>query len=273
VRQKYFSVADDIHVASLSPFDLSPETPCPCSPFNHPPSFQHGDFVLVKERDRLQPFRFEGYDDTRAFVRKLNRRRDVEGVGKINELLWTQEIIDVSSKNVVRKCHVVKAEDEIPPLADWGGACDWFFYRAVKIGNEMGLGMKIEADDSQTETTQEEASTMSLMAETSTGLDLAPGAVADRIVDSSSSTAPSTPTAKQAPLEQTPAFKGATIETDNIPDNQKLCGLDLFCGGGNFGRGISLAGAVHHKWYCVLYYANPGLLISIPTQCIRTRRI
>jgi hypothetical protein len=275
VRQKYFSVADDIHVASLSPLDLSPETPCPCRPSNRPPSLQHGDFVLVKERDRLQPFRFEGYDDTRAFVRKLNRRRDVEGVGKINELLWTRDIIDVSIKHVVRKCHVVKAEEEIPALADWGGSCDWFFYRAVKIETEMEFDTKIEVDDSQTETTQEEASTMPLVAGTSTGLDLAPAAVAHRIVDSSTLTASSTPTAKQALPIQTPssASEVGTIETDNIQEDQKLSGLDLFCGGGNFGRGIALAGAVRHKWYCVLYYANPGPSISIPTLCIRTRRI
>jgi len=36
-----------------------------------------------------------------------------------------------------------------------------------------------------------------------------------------------------------------------IPDERKLRGLDLFCGGGNFGRGVGDGGAVQHKW-CVL---------------------
>ncbi|RDW68006.1 hypothetical protein BP6252_09402 [Coleophoma cylindrospora] len=44
---------------------------------------------------------------------------------------------------------------------------------------------------------------------------------------------------------------------------ERLSGLDMFCGGGNFGRGLEEGGAVHHKWAIDLaepaihtYYAN-----------------
>ncbi|ETS75591.1 hypothetical protein PFICI_12535 [Pestalotiopsis fici W106-1] len=35
---------------------------------------------------------------------------------------------------------------------------------------------------------------------------------------------------------------------EDIVTTQKLCGLDLFCGGGNFGRGIEDGGGVEMKW-------------------------
>ena len=53
VRQKYFSTADNVHVALLTPQDLYPETPCPCDPAENLPLYQCGDFVLIKERDRF----------------------------------------------------------------------------------------------------------------------------------------------------------------------------------------------------------------------------
>ncbi|OLL21878.1 DNA (cytosine-5)-methyltransferase 3 [Neolecta irregularis DAH-3] len=41
--------------------------------------------------------------------------------------------------------------------------------------------------------------------------------------------------------------------SEDILESDKLSGLDLFCGGGNFARGISDAGAVKHKWAVDIY--------------------
>lgn len=35
---------------------------------------------------------------------------------------------------------------------------------------------------------------------------------------------------------------------ENKPVREKLRGLDLFCGGGNFGRGLAEGGAISHRW-------------------------
>ena len=44
VRQKYNSVADDIHFSTLCPKDISTETPCPCRD-SEIPIFKIGSFV------------------------------------------------------------------------------------------------------------------------------------------------------------------------------------------------------------------------------------
>src|SRR5271169_2777981 len=78
VRQKYFSTADDIHFATLSPRDISPLTPCPCTVCDLL-EFSPGDFVLMQERSRLQPYRFECYvGRSSARLRELPRRREFE---------------------------------------------------------------------------------------------------------------------------------------------------------------------------------------------------
>src|SRR5271154_4747087 len=153
VRQKYFSAEHDIHVTTLTPQDLSPETPCPCHPPTDFPTFSPGDFVLVKERDRLQPYRLEMCEDKRIWVRRMARRRAGDGEGKVNELVWTEEVVDVGVRRVVRKCRVVKVKmgGEIPRLADWGGSSDWWFYReGVKVEDlrpvEVEVIPKMEVD-------------------------------------------------------------------------------------------------------------------------------
>ena len=187
-------------------------------------------------------------------MRTLKRRSEVDGAGKANELIWTQEVIDVSVKKLVRKCHVIKVEGEISQLADWGGSCDWFFYRGGdEVIADTEDGKRREADDSQTETTQEEPLSAPLVVEDSRKEILpAPVTIQFRNEDTppSTSTLPS-PTMTLTSQEQSTSSMSETAELptmDIIPEDSKLRGLDLFCGGGNFGRGIADGGAVRHKW-------------------------
>jgi hypothetical protein len=214
----------------------------------------------------------------------------------------------------VRKCFVVRVdgEGEIPALADWGGACDVFFYRVggKDEDTKMANGRKIDLDDSQTETTQEEA-----LAETSglntpivvpqvemtreiTSASLALENVENSSLratpalmtlseDSGSTEAISTEVVETVCVSAEPVAREsvppdsvsaeppppAEIKFENIPEDRKLRGLDLFCGGGNFGRGVSGGGAVHHKWYPFSCHANSGRSISTSTQCTLTKRI
>ena len=244
VRQKYCTSEEDIHVASLHPKDLSPDTPCPCSEMSMQPGVHLGDWVLVIEGDRLQPFEFQEYAGNRAWVRRMKRRREWEGVGKINELIWTEEIIDVSVRRVIRKCHVVEVHDgaAIPRLADWGGSSDWFFYRRRKDENQVNTGGCIDDEDSQSATTQE---------------DCPPGLPAASEDALNGIPRPITNAAVQGPRHPEKA-------SSDFPEEGKLRGLDLFCGGGNFGRGVADGGVVHHKWYCIIEIAlmiGPLILI------------
>ena len=282
VRQKYFSVEHDIHVTTLIPRDLSPETPCPCNPVVDLPSFRPGEFVLVRERKRLQPYRFEMYEGKRAWVRKMLRRREVQGQGKVNELVWTEAVVDVAVRRVVRKCRVVKVKlgEEVPRLAEWGGSSDWFFYH-----EEVKLKELSPADGDiipKTEAIVEERMTRSgsqfMEVDDGVGSSTAP-TVPDSSLPPASipranpenqilagTTSPAvdvTPSMDERVttkfFEQTPV-PAIKDQADNdlvssvleaIPDERKLRGLDLFCGGGNFGRGVGDGGAVQHKW-CVL---------------------
>jgi len=286
VRQKYYSVEHDIHVTTLTPKDLSPETPCPCHPLNDLPTFLPGEFVLVKERDRLQPYRFEMYDDKRAWVRNMERRGEVEGQGKVNELVWTEVVIDVPVKRVVRKCRVVKVKkgEDIPRLADWGGSSDWFFYReGVKVEKvpqpdretptptEVDVEEGVAKSGSQLTAIDDRADSVTVTTEPDSSFP--PASIPrtnpeDQTIESAASSngdnhiQPIGEPADTKVTEQTPtpAIKDeadralpdlAESAQEIIPNGRKLRGLDLFCGGGNFGRGVGDGGAVQHKW-CLL---------------------
>jgi DNA (cytosine-5)-methyltransferase 1 len=237
VRQKYNSVADDIHFSTLSQEDLSPETPCPCRARRMTP-FSIGDFVLVVDDDRLQPHRFEGYKNTMARVRDLPRRIELDessvtGVTelpRVNELVWTDKIIAVPVKKVARTCHVVRIDEnqEVPDILQWAnGSSDWFFFRSAAKVVES-----IEPAEGNSDMEITDISTRSTSPERVSKIP--------------------TRSASEAPTDILEAVKPAEVSVNplaEIPENQKLRGLDLFCGGGNFGRGVSDGGAVHHKWY------------------------
>jgi DNA (cytosine-5)-methyltransferase 1 len=56
-------------------------------------------------------------------------------------------------------------------------------------------------------------------------------------------------------LEDLPHSLLQGFDPKEIPIFKKLRGMDLYCGGGNFGRGIEEGGAVHHEWAVDIYNA------------------
>lgn len=212
---------------------MSSETPCPCQRGLNLPIFQSGDFVLVKEKDRLQPYQFLSYEENRAWLRKLPRRREVEGEGKVNELIWTSEKVDVWVQKVIRKCHVTKVLEgqEVPPLANWSGSCDWFFYREGRSDlARAGLVDELPIPKMKEEISNASAATASPEGFRSTPLDQT---LEDREIPAIEIDT------REAPPESNSECKSG---------EQKLRGLDLFCGGGNFGRGVADGGVVRHEW-------------------------
>ena len=269
VRQKYFSTADDVHVATLTPQDLSPETPCPCDPDENLPIYQCGDFVLIKEQDRLQPYRFEFYEENKAWVRKLERRREVEETGKVNELVWTETAIDISPRRIIRKCHVVRVQEgeEIPRLADWSGSSDRFFYRVRK---EITHGDDVKAEDVEEMVDFNDDILIQYY------IGGQEGTVAGAY-DSATVTSEPESLDAQIPESNSPQNVQEHADTDSmegdsddIPEDKKLRGLDLFCGGGNFGRGVADGGAVHHKWLYPFMMALTIRAVDINVNAIHT---
>lgn len=232
---------------TLKAEDIAPEAlyPCPCRRVEALPVFQRGDFVLVsqRDRDRLQPYQFEAYEDKRARLRRLDRRREVHGTGKVNELIWTMEMEEVSVNRVVRKCHVVRVGEgeEVPRLADWGGSSDWFFYR--QISNKVEGGSDIE--DKQDEALVDLLVSVAVSIPTTIPEDL-PESVS--LSESKFDLFAAKSLDCSDPLLGSRFTRSSTRER-NVTLEGKLRGLDLFCGGGNFGRGIEDGGAVHHTWY------------------------
>lgn len=177
----------------------------------------------MKEQDRLQPYQFQRYQGDRACLSKLPRRLEVEGTGKVNELIWTSEEVEIPVRKVVRKCHVVEVQEgqEIPQLADWSGSSDWFFYQ-VRLGRiDEPQGHEMQAD-------------LSGFSTVSTSPEDTPSASLDATLDRF-----------QIPKVES---NDSEVSSQVGSTEQHLRGLDLFCGGGNFGRGIADGGAVHHKW-------------------------
>jgi len=244
VRQKYSTNNEDVHVTLLTPRDIAPETPCPCRHAIDIPKYTHGQFILVNEGERLQPYRFEFYEDKRAWVRKMERRREVDGgAGMVNELVWSEEVVDISPHRIARKCRVdvVRDGDQIQQLvASWKGSSDCFFYReqcstmAIE-GGKVGIRALVESGSDQSSTsektpddTEKESNALFSSAETENP---------DSLTSISSS-----------PSENRGSFD---VVAKITPEAKVLRGLDLFCGGGNFGRGVADGGAVRHVWYAL----------------------
>ena len=266
VRQKYFSTADTVHVALLTPQDLSPETPCPCDPAESLPLYQCGDFVLIKERDRLQPYRFEFYEENRAWVRKLERRREVEGTGKVNELVWTETAIDVSLRRIIRTCHVVRVQEgeEIQRLANCSGSSDWFFYRVKK---EVTQADHVKEDEEALDFDDDDiliqyyiGGQEDAIAYDSVTITTEPESLDAQISESVASQN------MQEPVE----MNSIEVDPDTIPEDKKLRTLYLFCGGGNFGRGVEDGGAVHHKWLYPVMIALTIRAVDIDIHAMHT---
>jgi hypothetical protein len=263
IRQKYHTIEDNIHISTLTPTDLSPSTTCPCRAVTTLPTYIPGEYVLLKDmrKDRLQPFRFEYYEGDRAWVRRMDRRREVEdGVGKVNELVWTESVIDVSPKWIVRRCRVVCVPEEqaIPKLADWNGCCDRFFYREQRR-------REVKMEEAKEGKMEDVKDGPSLDSEVTRVGSAESGIEMDEVLIPNLSTVTMEPEQTMAidshePPEEVNTISPAITENCKIPfvpdyepppiiEDKKLRGLDLFCGGGNFGRGIADGGAVIHKWF------------------------
>ena len=258
IRQKYHTIEDNIHISTLTPHDLSPSTPCPCRPITTLPTYLPGEYVLLIDvvEHNLQPFRFEYYEGERAWVRRMDRRREVDGSGKENELVWTEIVVDVSPKRIIRRCHVVYVpqDEEVPRLADWHGCSDWFFYRERTNASAVERAAKDVGTSLDPQRMFESAGN---------GVEI-DGGLCDPSLHSSTSTEPeqrADDTSTKCIEEVTPIPPSVNnydrtvvpdYETPPITESKKLRGLDLFCGGGNFGRGVSDGGAVIHKWSLLL---------------------
>jgi hypothetical protein len=233
----------------------------------------------------------------------MHRRKEVEGCGKVNELIWTETVVSVSPKRIVRKCRVVKVEDgeEIPRLADWSGSSDWFFYRNVK--RDRDLPIKREDHGSRVQPfcgnlvhrdlfpprdmLSQEDSNITYDSEFSTPAEPEPEqeSPSRQITQKSPQQSTTISSVKEIdqnspekpisiPLNQLLESNSADLEPDDISEAKKLRGLDLFCGGGNFGRGVADGGAVVHKWFNnKLIVLIPGLSTSMLTRYTVIKRI
>lgn len=227
---------------------------CPCQDDKQLPIYVPGEFVLVADRYRLQPYVFEAYQGELCSLRKLERRREVDGEGKMNELLWTEEIVNISVQKIVRKCKVVKVEvdEDIPRLADWGGSSDWFFYRAAVKSEGSRLLKSIKETSFQgqgIETHQPNITNKPQQMEIG---------ICVPFDCSTASTEPQPYFSSIVESENNPVLPArASVEepntlfsvTKHVSELRKMRSLDLFCGGGNFGRGVADGGVVRPVWY------------------------
>ncbi|KAK6085135.1 cytosine-specific methyltransferase [Seiridium cupressi] len=164
--------------------------------------YKQGDTVLAKlpKRTCLDAFVVDTvYRENRkrwARLRRLLRRNDVDKTRHhpVNELIYTDQLVEIDSKRIVRHC-VVRAfrmGDVVSAPYNRGGTGDTFYLTHRQTRDEVD---RLEPIDD----------VISL------------------------------------------AFRQG-FGPDDTSTPQKLRGLDLFCGGGNFGRGIEDGGGVQMKW-------------------------
>ncbi|KAI0122686.1 S-adenosyl-L-methionine-dependent methyltransferase [Daldinia grandis] len=200
VRQTYLS--DDCRWTTLRREHLS----CEEDRFHRRSSYSIGDAVLVETNPkalRLEPFIVEGFfDEGKKYyvrLRRLLRRRDVGKVASYsppNELVYTNQVVEISSSRISRHCLVraFRPEEDIPRPYDFKGTGDLFFMTHQEIETEEGQLAYVPLD-------------MNLVRGLRLGFD-----------------------------------------PSQAHGSQKLQGLDLFCGGGNFGRGLEDGGAIEMRW-------------------------
>ena len=197
----------------------------------------------------------------------MERRREVEGRGKVNELVWTETAIDVSPRRIIRKCHVVRVQEgeEIQRLADCSGSSDWFFYRVRKEVTEADDVKEedeevLDSDDDDILIQYYLGGQEDTIASDSVTVTTEPESLDAQISKSVASQN------MQEPVE----MNSIEVDSDSIPEDKKLRGLDLFCGGGNFGRGVEDGGAVHHKWLYPLMIALTIRAVDIDIHAMHT---
>ncbi|TVY57932.1 DNA (cytosine-5)-methyltransferase 1 [Lachnellula cervina] len=184
------------------------------------PQFEIGQTVLVEPRHKkhgLEAYEIVRYeaDGNRqnVILRQLWRRRDIDGTGRPNELVYTDKTEKVLARKVKQKCLVR-------------------FYSEEDI-----KGNNIPAPYSRDGTGNAFYITCQCV-ETGTGYLLKP-------------IMPNTPKSLIQGFDPSAPLKAP------------LRGMDLYCGGGNLGRGLEEGGAIHNEWAVDIvdaaihtYYAN-----------------
>ncbi|KAI1505095.1 hypothetical protein F5X99DRAFT_303283 [Biscogniauxia marginata] len=171
-------------------------------------SYGIGDAVLVQTNPKelkLEACVIEGFfeEDAKRYarLRKLQRRKEVDAVAvnaPPNELVFSQQLIEISPKWIARQCLVraFRPDENIPAPYNRGGTGDAFFVTHQEVHSDTG------------------------------GIAFAP--------------------LEEGCLEN--LRQGFNPSSGHTPRSRKLQGLDLFCGGGNFGRGLEDGGGIQMRW-------------------------
>ena len=173
--------------------------------------------LVIRDQARLDPYIIENFDDDNGKItlRVLARRVELDGrdSAPANELVYTHRFISVKPRRIDRYCHVrVFAENErvVTPY-DRNGGGDCFFIRMEEVVDSGELTHNTSPN----------------------------------IRESSQSP---TPRPCYIPLKTAPKNLRQGFLLDTETPASTLKGLDLFCGGGNFGRGMEEGGAVEMKF-------------------------
>lgn len=224
VRQKFRTVAEDdtYDFVSLQQTDFA----CGCkdrvSSFeNCRRDYQIGDTVLAREyshflrEDCLEPAQVVDFnlDAERVVLRRLRRKSSKDANARPNELELTEEVFETRPTKVVRKCHVrfftpEAKASDLPTPYDRNGSGDYYFISGRDESNEPLADVPNESELDPTDSASINAS--------------------DRDVS-------------MAPIEQGLDFAAPV-------SFKKLTGMGIFCGGGNFDRGLEDGGAVEFRY-------------------------
>jgi DNA (cytosine-5)-methyltransferase 1 len=135
IRQKYCT--KDSSFVTFKPQDLTSNChePKPTALELAKESFKQGDTILVVQGEgqhqHLEPFVLVDFFGDKVRVRQLLRAGEwIPGEAcALNELLWTDRIIEIKPYLVVRKCNIrfILPTEKVPSLYDRHGQADCFF--------------------------------------------------------------------------------------------------------------------------------------------------
>ena len=239
VRQKFRTVRDEDNYSftSLQRSDFR----CPCS--RRIPIFEEcqskyniGDPVLVRfwntdlKEDALEPSTIVGFDfgERRVDVRRLVRKQLIDESSRPNELVLSDQIFKKSPSAIIRKCHIRffspnQISKGLPTPYDRNGAGDFFYIEGQATNNDdltlSGMNTNNANRNDDNAACEDDSQDGDVHAST-------------RMSDASSITFP--------------LNEGIDFCAPNT--HRKLTGMGIFCGGGNFDRGIEDGGAVKFRY-------------------------
>ncbi len=166
-----------------------------------------GQTIIVaprqKSRHGLEPYEIIEYvsEGSKQFavLRHLQRRREIDGTGRPNELVYTDKIEKVLASKIQRTCLVRFYSD-----SDIEKSRILAPYNRDGTGNAFYITTRLVQEDD---------------------------------------------VSKLRPIhENFPRTLIQGFDPSGTPSGRVLRGMDLYCGGGNFGRGLEEGGAVHNEW-------------------------